>query len=147
MSDIDLLNGTIYGEWYGVIAYELAIGTGLLDDATTAVANKFKQDHINHAAHLAGLVTERGGTPSERPGDEVVVKDLPEINDAGDIIKYAIFLESTAAINDNQLHRQVRGLNLGPRNRTNRRGRSHALGRPVGREWTEPLTRLADPEP
>lgn len=97
MTDIELLNEGLAGEFFGVAAYEAAIGSGLLDDGTVGVAKAFQADHQAHADKIVELITERGGTPVAPAAAEVYAKDYPPFADAGDIVNYAIELESGAA--------------------------------------------------
>jgi hypothetical protein len=41
-SDVDLLNESLAGEHLGIAAYEAALGSGLLDEATAGVARAFQ---------------------------------------------------------------------------------------------------------
>lgn len=97
MSDVNVLNDGLAGEFFGIAAYEAAIGSGLLDDGTVGVARAFQADHQAHADKIVGLITERGGTPVEPLAAELYAEEYPPLNDAGDVIAYAIELESGAA--------------------------------------------------
>ena len=100
MSDIDLLNQSLAGEYFGVAAYEAAIGSTLLDDGTVAVARAFQSDHQAHAERLAELITERGGDCVEPLAAEAYAAEYPPLNSAEDVIAYAIELESSATAAD-----------------------------------------------
>jgi hypothetical protein len=97
MSDVDVLNEGLAGEFFGVAAYEAAIGSGLLDDGTLEVARAFQADHQAHADKIVELIVERGGTPVQPLAAEVYAEEYPPLTDAGDVIAYAIELESGAA--------------------------------------------------
>lgn len=97
MTDINLLNDGLAGEFFGIAAYEAAIGSGLLDEGTVAVARAFQADHQAHADKLETLIAERGGTAASPLAAEVYAKEYPPLNDAADVIAYAIELESGAA--------------------------------------------------
>ena len=43
--DIEILNGSLGGEYFGIAAYDAAIGTGLLEDGVRDVAKSFQADH------------------------------------------------------------------------------------------------------
>ncbi len=100
MTDIDLLNTSLAGEFFGVAAYEAAVGSGLLDDGTVAVARAFQADHQAHADRLAELIIERGGACVEPLTAEAYAADYPPLNSAADVIAYAIELESGATAAD-----------------------------------------------
>lgn len=100
MSDIDLLNASLAGEYFGVAAYEAAIGTGFLDDGTVGVARAFQADHQAHAERLAELIVERGGECVEPLAADVYAAEYPPLNSAGDVVAYAIELEAGAAAAD-----------------------------------------------
>jgi hypothetical protein len=100
MTDIDLLNASLAGEYFGVAAYEAAIGSGLLDEGTTGVARAFQADHQAHAERIAELITERSGTCVTPLTAEVYTEDYPPLNSAANVVAYAIQLESGAAAAD-----------------------------------------------
>ncbi len=100
MTDIDLLNASLAGEYFGVAAYEAAIGSGLLDDGTAGVARAFQADHQAHAERLAELISERGGTCVTPLAAEVYAAEYPPLNSAADVVAYAIELESGATAAD-----------------------------------------------
>ena len=50
--DIEILNSSLGGEYFGFAAYQAAIGTGLLEDGVRAVAEKFQGDHKQHARRI-----------------------------------------------------------------------------------------------
>ena len=100
VTDIDLLNASLAGEFFGIAGYEAAIGSGLLDDGTADVARAFQADHQAHADRLAELITERGGECVTPLADDVYAADYPPLNSAEDVVAYAIELESGAAAAD-----------------------------------------------
>ncbi len=100
MTDIDLLNASLAGEFFGVAAYEAAIGSGLLDEGTVGVARAFQADHQAHADRLAELISERDGTCVEPLAADVYAQEYPPLNSAADVVAYAIELESGAAAAD-----------------------------------------------
>lgn len=97
MTDVELLNEGLAGEFFGVAAYEAAIGSGLLDEGTVGVARAFQADHQAHADKLTELIIERGGEPVRPAAPEVYAREYPPLTDAGAVIAYAIELESGAA--------------------------------------------------
>lgn len=100
MSDIDLLNASLAGEYFGVAAYEAAIGSGLLDDATVGVARSFQADHTAHAERLVELISSRGGACVEPLEAADYAQHYPPLTSAADVVAYAIELESGAAAAD-----------------------------------------------
>jgi hypothetical protein len=100
MTDIDLLNASLAGEYFGIAAYEAAIGTGFLDDGTVGVARAFQADHQAHADKIVELITERAGACVSPLTAEIYAKDYPPLNSAEDVVAYAIELESGAAAAD-----------------------------------------------
>jgi hypothetical protein len=97
MSDIDLLNESLGVEHLGIAAYEAALGSGLLDEATANVARAFQSDHARHAAVYAEQVVVRNGTPRVALGPEQYAKSYPPLKSAADIVAFAIQLEAAAA--------------------------------------------------
>ncbi len=100
MTDVDLLNASLAGEFFGIAAYEAAIGSGLLDEGTAGVARAFQADHQAHADRIAQLIVERGGSCVEPLAADEYAAEYPPLNSAEDIVNYAIELESGAAAAD-----------------------------------------------
>ena len=61
LHDIEILNASLGGEYFGIAAYQAAIGTGLLEDGVVAVAEKFQADHQQHALRIQEAITRLGG--------------------------------------------------------------------------------------
>ena len=61
------------------------------------MARSFQADHQAHADKIIELIEERGGVAVEPLVPEVYAKEYPPLNDASDVIAYAIELESGAA--------------------------------------------------
>jgi len=97
MSDIDILNESLAGEHFGVAAYDAAVGTGLLDEPTAGIARAFQGQHRDHGLRLSELITARGGKPVAPLSADKYAVEYPPLKDAGDIVAYAIVLESGAA--------------------------------------------------
>lgn len=94
--DVDLLNGNLAGEQLGIAAYEAALGSGLLDDTTAAVARAFQSDHRKHAALLTEQIVARGGTAHQELAAEEYARSYPTLASAADILAFAIQLEAAA---------------------------------------------------
>lgn len=97
--DIELLNASLSGEYFGIAAYEAAIGTGLLEDAVVAVAAKFQGDHKQHAQRIQQAIAELGGAPVEPQTWEqyAAAYPPPPLESQADILRYAASLEASGA--------------------------------------------------
>ncbi len=58
--DIEILNRSLGGEYFGIAAYQAAMGTGLLEDGVRAVAEKFQGDHKQHAQRIQEAIIGLG---------------------------------------------------------------------------------------
>jgi len=98
--DIDLLNGSLAGEYFGFAAYQAALGTGLLEDAVAKVAEKFQGDHRQHAERIQAATVGLGGTPIETKSWEQYASEFPPppLESQTDVLRYAASLEESAAI-------------------------------------------------
>jgi len=96
-SDVDLLNQGVAGEHLGIAAYEAALGSGLLDEATASVARAFQSDHRQHAALLTEQIEARGFTPHKALTAEEYARSYPPLASAADITAFAVQLEAAAA--------------------------------------------------
>lgn len=97
--DIELLNASLSGEYFGIAAYDAAISTGLLEDEFVAVAKKFQGDHKQHAQRLQEAIIGLGGTPIETETWEqyAAAYPPPPLANQADIIRYAASLEQSGA--------------------------------------------------
>ena len=50
--DIEILNESLGGEYFGIAAYDAALATGLLEDGVREVAKQFQDDHRRHAERI-----------------------------------------------------------------------------------------------
>jgi len=57
-------------------------------------------DHQAHAERIAELITQRGGSCVEPLAAEAYAAEFPPLTSAGDVVAYAIELESGAAAAD-----------------------------------------------
>ena len=98
-NDIEILNGSLGGEYFGISAYEAAIGTGLLEDGVRDVAKKFQGDHQKHAKKIQELIAELGGEPVASKSWEEYAAEYPPppLTDQTDILRYAASLEKSGA--------------------------------------------------
>ncbi len=96
MSDLVLLNDGLAGEHFGIAAYDAALASGLLDDATAMIARKFRSDHDQHRALLTEQIVARGGRPVVPLAADDYARQYPPLATAADIVAYAIELEAGA---------------------------------------------------
>ena len=99
-NDLDLLTGGLDGEYFGIAAYQAALGTGLLSAGTAEVAKKFQQDHTQHAERVREEIRRLGGTPGEsKSWAEYAAKyPPPPLASETDVLRYAASLEESAAV-------------------------------------------------
>lgn len=100
--DLVILNESLGGEYFGIAAYDAAVGTGLLEDGVVEVARKFQNDHREHARLLKAAIEERAGSPVDpKPWEDYAAEfPPPPLKTQEDVILYAISLESSAASAD-----------------------------------------------
>ena len=96
-NDLDLLNKSLAGEYFGIAAYQAALDSGLLEDGVAGVAKQFQSDHEGHAEKLIGLIKSMGGTPVEPMSAGDYAKDYPPLASQEQILRYAVTLEQSAA--------------------------------------------------
>lgn len=97
--DVDLLNASLGGEYFGIAAYQAAMGTGLLDDGVRAVAQKFQDDHKEHAERFQAAIISLGGDPVRTKTWEQYASEFPPppLESQADILRYAASLEQSGA--------------------------------------------------
>ena len=96
-SDIQILNRSLEGEYFGIAAYEAALGSGLLEEGAASLARKFQGDHKQHASVLTETITKLGGIAARSLTLAEYAKQFPPLASQEDIIRYAIELEQGAA--------------------------------------------------
>lgn len=98
-SDVTILNTAIALEYEGVGAYDIAIGSGLLQQGVKDTATLFRGHHREHAEGLAKVIRTLGGKPAEPKTLDEYAKELgaASLKNQGDIIKLALKLERGAA--------------------------------------------------
>jgi hypothetical protein len=99
LNDVDVLNQALGGEYFGIAAYEAALGTGLLEEGVRDVAVEFQGDHRAHAERLCEAIVARGGTPIEAKGWQAYAAEFPPppLENQADVLRYAASLEKSAA--------------------------------------------------
>ena len=97
--DIEILNLSLGGEYFGIAAYQAAVGTGLLEDGVRAVAEKFQGDHKQHAQLIQEAITALGGDPIKTKTWEQYASEYPPppLKSQADVLRYAVSLEQSAA--------------------------------------------------
>ena len=97
--DIEILNASLGGEYFGIAAYAAAMGTGLLEEGVSAVAEKFQDDHRQHAQRIQEAIIALGGDPIETKTWEeyAAAYPPPPLTSQADIIRYAASLEQSGA--------------------------------------------------
>lgn len=98
--DIEILNASLGGEYFGIAAYKAAIGTGLLEDGVRGVAAKFQSDHMRHAERIQEAIMGLGGHPIETESWEQYASEYPPppLDSQADILRYAASLEKSGAV-------------------------------------------------
>jgi hypothetical protein len=98
-NDIEILNRSLEGEYFGIAAYDAAMGTGLLDDGVRVVAEKFQGDHKLHAQRIQETIVSLGGTPVETKTWEQMASEFPPppLKSQADVLHYAASLEESGA--------------------------------------------------
>jgi rubrerythrin len=94
MSDLDLLNEALADEHLGIAAYDAALGSGLLDEATAEVARAFQTDHKKHSDLFSEQIVARGGTPVPPRAADDYAKSFPPLTTTEEILAFAIELEA-----------------------------------------------------
>ncbi len=99
-SDIKILNDSLGGEYFGIAAYEAAMGSGLLEDGVRDVAEKFQGDHRQHAQRIQEAIIDLGGEPIKAKTWEQYASEFPPppLKSQADVLRYAVSLEKSAAI-------------------------------------------------
>ena len=97
--DIEILNGSLGGEYFGIAAYEAAMGTGLLEEGVRDVAEKFQEDHRQHAQRIQEAIIRLGGDPIKARTWETYASEFPPppLKSQADVLRYAASLEKSAA--------------------------------------------------
>ena len=98
-SDIEILNQSLGGEYFGIAAYEAAMGTGLLEEEVRGVAEKFQGDHKQHAQRIQEAIVGLGGDPIKAKTWEAYASEFPPppLKSQADVLRYAASLENGAA--------------------------------------------------
>src|SRR5215468_6224587 len=102
MHDVDVLNQGLQGEYFGIAAYDAALGTKLLSDKVAAVARQFQADHRAHAQAIREAIERLGGR-ADAPKtwkEYAAMYPPPKLASEADVLRYAASLERSAAVAD-----------------------------------------------
>ncbi len=101
-ADLAILQRSLEGERFGVAAYDVAIGSGLLEPAVVSIAEQFRSHHDEHANCLIEAIRHAGGTPlAARTWEEMASEHPPPpMQSQEDVLRYAASLEASAASAD-----------------------------------------------
>ena len=97
--DLELLNGSLNGEYFGIAAYQAALESGLLTEGVKPVALKFQSDHKAHAGRYRKEILDLKGTPIETKtwAQYAAAYPPPPLKTQEDVLRYAATLESGSA--------------------------------------------------
>ena len=108
--DLDVLNQGLQGEYFGIAAYDAALGSKLLSDKVATVARQFQADHRAHAQAIQEAI-ERVGGRADAPktwADYAAKYPPPKLASEADVLRYAASLERSAAIADTKAVARLR---------------------------------------
>lgn len=98
--DTAILGRAISLEQVTVLAYDTAIGSGMLSPALLEIARALRAHEQAHADTLTTALTDLGGTPPPAPQGladvDKVVKGLSDVKTQADVVNIAIELETAA---------------------------------------------------
>lgn len=97
LNDIKILNASLGGEYFGISAYQAALGTGLLEPDVSAIAEKFQGDHRHYAERFQEAIVDLGGDPVPSKSWEEYTAEFPPppLTSQTDILRYAATLEQS----------------------------------------------------
>jgi rubrerythrin len=93
--DATVLAAAIGLEQIAVVAYDTAAGSGLLDEATTGVAELFRDQEQEHADGLTTALEALGGSAPEPPTADSI-EGLSGLRSQEEVANFAIELETMA---------------------------------------------------
>ena len=98
--DIEILNRSLAGEYFGIAAYDAALGSGVLEEGPRGVAEKFQDDHRQHAQRIQDTIVGIGGDPIKSKTWEAYASEFPPppLKSQTDVLRYAASLEESGAI-------------------------------------------------
>jgi len=108
--DVDVLNAGLQGEYFGITAYDAALGSGLLSDKVAGVARQFQADHRAHAQAIREAIERLGGRASAAKTwkEYAAIYPPPKLASEADVLRYAASLERSAAVADTKAVAKLR---------------------------------------
>src|SRR5262245_66599375 len=99
MHDVDVLNQGLQGEYFGIAAYDAALGTKLLSDKVAVVARGFQADHRAHAQAIREAIEGLGGRADAAKtwAEYAAQYTPPKLASEGDVLRYEESLERRVA--------------------------------------------------
>jgi rubrerythrin len=99
-NDVNILIEALKVEHFAIATYEIAVGTGLLNEETVKTAKLFQSHHGHHAVKVKETIEKLGGDPPKALSKEEYLKQLPieKLTDQEAIVRYALTLEKKATI-------------------------------------------------
>ena len=109
--DVDLLNEGLQGEYFGITAYDAALGSGLLSAKVATVAKGFQADHRAHAQAIREAIERlRGRASAPKTWKEYAASyPPPKLASETDVLQYAASLERSAAVADTKMVAKLHG--------------------------------------
>jgi len=109
--DAEILQKAINLEQVSVIAYDAALAGGLLSPVLTRIVRRLRAHEQQHADGLTTALSDLGGTPPAAPKGiadvEKVVKGLGDVRTQGDLVNFAIELETAAVAAYHDAHAKL----------------------------------------
>ncbi len=109
--DAAILERAINLEQVAVLAYDTALGRGLLSPALRRIVRRLRDHEQEHAEALTTALTDLGATPPAAPkgvGDvDKVVKGLRDVKTQADLVNFAIELETATVAAYHEAHAEL----------------------------------------
>ena len=109
--DAEILQKAINLEQVSVIAYDAALAGELLSPVLTRIVRRLRAHEQQHADGLTTALSDLGGTPPAAPKGiadvEKVVKGLGDVRTQGDLVNFAIELETAAVAAYHDAHAKL----------------------------------------
>ena len=100
--DLSILEAALAGEYFGVSAYDAALGLNVLSAGAAQVARNFQSDHRDHATRISDEICALGGQPpaTKSWAEYAELYPPPALETEADVLRYAASLERSAAAAD-----------------------------------------------
>ncbi len=109
--DLGILEQAITLERVAVLAYDRAIGSGLLSPRLERIARSFRAHEQEHAdALVAALTALRGAVPAKPEGVkdiDAVVKGIGDVKSQAEVVNFTIELETATVAAYHDAHRKL----------------------------------------